>query len=138
MSGSIPNRLKVGVAPIVPDVHQPVAPPPAAIARAPAPVAPLPAPVAAVDSYASRAEAQAAAIDRAVKALKMARRPSQVLTQLLNGASEKQIALSLSISKHTVHTYVKQLHSRLNVTSRGELLSLFVGNPDGITPSKMR
>jgi DNA-binding CsgD family transcriptional regulator len=54
-------------------------------------------------------------------------RVGQTLVRLLAGRSEKQIALDLGVSPHTVHTYVKQLHKRLNVNSRGELLALFVG-----------
>ena len=128
-------RPRGDVTPNAPAVGPPVTPPRAAVAPSPAPVAPSSTPVAAVPRYGSPAEAQAAAIERAVKALRMARRPSQVLTQLLNGASEKQIAASLSISKHTVHTYVKQLHARMNVASRGELLSRFVGTPaDNVPP----
>jgi DNA-binding NarL/FixJ family response regulator len=53
-------------------------------------------------------------------------RSREVLTCLLNGDSEKQIALRLRISPHTVHTYVKKLHQALGVNSRGELLSRFV------------
>lgn len=61
-----------------------------------------------------------------VTALGLPKRMSQILMALLAGASEKQIAASLSISPHTVHTYVKQLHKRLDVSSRGELLARFV------------
>lgn len=50
-------------------------------------------------------------------------RLSQTLEELLNGASEKQIALKLELSRHTVHNYVKALHQRFQVSSRGELLS---------------
>jgi DNA-binding CsgD family transcriptional regulator len=47
----------------------------------------------------------------------------QVLLCLLRGDSEKQAALRLGISPHTVHDYVKSLHQRFGVRSRGELLS---------------
>ncbi|MGN6724984.1 MAG: helix-turn-helix transcriptional regulator, partial [Tepidisphaeraceae bacterium] len=50
----------------------------------------------------------------------------QTLSCLLGGDSEKQIALKLQISQHTVHTYVKNLHRRFSVNSRGELLAKFV------------
>ncbi len=53
----------------------------------------------------------------------LAPRLRQTLDQLLEGSSEKQIALSLQISQHTVHNYVKALHQRFNVSSRGELLA---------------
>jgi DNA-binding CsgD family transcriptional regulator len=51
-------------------------------------------------------------------------RLSQTLAALLEGCSEKQIALKLELSKHTIHNYVKALHQRLGVSSRGELLAL--------------
>ena len=53
-------------------------------------------------------------------------RQKQTLQRLLAGDSEKQIALRLEVSPHTVHVYVKQLYRRFEVNSRGELLSRFV------------
>lgn len=53
-------------------------------------------------------------------------RMSQVLLGLLAGAAEKQIARELALSPHTIHAYVKQIYKRLEVSSRGELLSRFV------------
>lgn len=50
-------------------------------------------------------------------------RLTQTLAALLDGASEKQIAVQLELSRHTVHNYVKALHQRFGVSSRGELLS---------------
>jgi DNA-binding CsgD family transcriptional regulator len=50
-------------------------------------------------------------------------RLTQTLAALLDGLSEKQIALKLELSQHTVHNYVKALHQRFEVNSRGELLS---------------
>lgn len=50
-------------------------------------------------------------------------RVRQVLVCLMEGDSEKQAALRLRISRHTVHDYVKQLHHRFEVSSRGELLA---------------
>lgn len=52
----------------------------------------------------------------------------QTLGMLLAGASEKQIALRMQISRHTVHGYVKTLHKRLEVSSRGELLAKCLGS----------
>ena len=57
-------------------------------------------------------------------------RMHQTLQRLLAGDSEKQIALRLDRSRHTVHVYVKQLYKRFGVCSRGELLARFV---DGST-----
>lgn len=50
-------------------------------------------------------------------------RLSQTLTQLLAGHSEKEIAAKLDLSRHTIHNYVKALHQRFEVSSRGELLA---------------
>jgi DNA-binding CsgD family transcriptional regulator len=50
-------------------------------------------------------------------------RQRDVLICLLGGDSEKQVALRLGISRHTVHDYVKSLHARFGVASRGELLA---------------
>ena len=47
----------------------------------------------------------------------------QTLDELLSGSSEKQIALKLQLSPHTIHNYVKALHQRFDATSRGELLA---------------
>jgi DNA-binding CsgD family transcriptional regulator len=55
-------------------------------------------------------------------------RSRQILDRLLHGDAEKQVAARLGISPHTVHTYVKQLHKTLGVSSRGELLARFVGS----------
>jgi DNA-binding CsgD family transcriptional regulator len=53
----------------------------------------------------------------------LAPRLKDVLVCLLQGDGEKQIALRLGISRHTVHHYVKQLHHRFAASSRGELLA---------------
>src|SRR5437016_3244362 len=50
-------------------------------------------------------------------------RLAQTLAELAAGASEKQVSMKLGISRHTVHNYVKALHRRLGVSSRGELLA---------------
>lgn len=50
-------------------------------------------------------------------------RLAQTLAALLEGMSEKQIAMKLELSQHTIHNYVKALHQRFEVSSRGELLS---------------
>jgi DNA-binding CsgD family transcriptional regulator len=54
------------------------------------------------------------------------RRQRQTLNLLLEGASEKEIAYSLGVSTHTVHTYVKALYKTHGVRSRGELLAQYV------------
>ncbi len=62
-------------------------------------------------------------------------RARQVLACLMEGDSEKQVALRLGISRHTVHEYLRRLHRRFGVASRGELLArcrpLWRGLADG-------
>jgi DNA-binding NarL/FixJ family response regulator len=54
-------------------------------------------------------------------------RLKKVMKLLLEGDSEKQVALKLKLSPHTIHEYVKDLYSELGVSSRGELLAQWVG-----------
>lgn len=58
-------------------------------------------------------------------------RQRQTLDRLLAGDSEKQIAIRLGVSQHTIHAYVKGLYRHFNVNSRGELLARFVSVPPG-------
>jgi DNA-binding NarL/FixJ family response regulator len=51
-----------------------------------------------------------------------------VLKRLLAGDAEKQAALKLGLSPHTVHEYTKVLYRTFHVNSRGELLAQFVGS----------
>lgn len=51
----------------------------------------------------------------------------QVLDRLLRGDSAKQVAARLGISVHTVNDYSKELHRRFGVSSRSELLAMFIG-----------
>ncbi len=53
-------------------------------------------------------------------------RQHDVLRLLLQGHSEKEVARDLGVSTHTVHTHVKRLYTEFNVSSRGELLALFI------------
>ncbi|MBX3435776.1 MAG: response regulator transcription factor [Pirellulales bacterium] len=53
---------------------------------------------------------------------KLPRRLREVLLALAEGDGEKQIALRLKISRHTVHEYVQRLFERFVVSSRAELL----------------
>ena len=63
---------------------------------------------------------------RSRPAAPLAPRQRQTLELLLDGKSEKEIAHHLSISRHTVHVYVKMLYKRFGVSSRGELLARWV------------
>jgi DNA-binding NarL/FixJ family response regulator len=50
-------------------------------------------------------------------------RLAQTLELLLKGASEKQVANKMNLSRHTVHGYVKSLYRLYTVSSRAELLA---------------
>jgi DNA-binding NarL/FixJ family response regulator len=56
----------------------------------------------------------------------LSERQRDVLILLLRGHSEKEVARDLGVSTHTVHTHVKRLYTEFDVSSRGELLALFV------------
>lgn len=49
-------------------------------------------------------------------------RSRQVLTCLLDGFAEKQIAVRLGISRNTVHVHIKKLYRKLGVNSRSQLM----------------
>jgi DNA-binding CsgD family transcriptional regulator len=51
-------------------------------------------------------------------------RLQQILLALQTGDSEKQIALKLGLSKHTVHDYVRELYEYYGVQSRPALLNV--------------
>lgn len=53
-------------------------------------------------------------------------RQREVLRHLLRGSAAKEIASSMNISQHTVNEYIKALHRHFGVSSRSELLAMFV------------
>ncbi len=59
-----------------------------------------------------------------------------VLACLIEGDSEKQVATRLELSPHTIHQYVKLIHTRMQVRSRGELLSWCAQH--GVTAESVR
>ena len=61
------------------------------------------------------------------EALALSPRQRDVLELLLNGDSEKQIAVKLKLSQNTVHHHVKAIHRHFRVSSRSELLARWVG-----------
>ena len=50
-------------------------------------------------------------------------RMRDTLQLLLAGHSEKEVAIKLGLSQHTVHIHVKNLYKRLHVSSRAELMA---------------
>ena len=53
----------------------------------------------------------------------LAKRQAETLRALLRGSSEKEAAIQLGLSIHTIHVYVKLLYRRYRVNSRSELLA---------------
>lgn len=72
------------------------------------------------------AAAGASLPSRLLQERQLSDRQTDVLHLLLRGQSEKEVARELGVSTHTVHTHVKRLYSEFNVSSRGELLALFI------------
>lgn len=66
------------------------------------------------------------AVDR-LAALSPRLRP--VLDGLLAGDGAKQVARRTGQSHHTVREYIKALYRHLNVSTRGELMALFLHRP---------
>lgn len=60
------------------------------------------------------------------KLLKLSPRQRQVLSFLLAGDSLKEVAKKLELSEHTVGDYVKRIYKHFSVSSRAELLALFI------------
>lgn len=58
---------------------------------------------------------------------RVTRREQEILEQLTLGRTVREIAQALNRSPHTVHDHVKSLHRKLNASSRGELISRFLG-----------
>ncbi len=58
----------------------------------------------------------------------------QTLDGVLRGDSEKQIAYALGLSQHTVHNYIRALHTRFEVSSRAELIAKATEDRADFTP----
>ncbi len=55
------------------------------------------------------------------------KRMKDTLQHLLAGHSEKEVAIKLGLSQHTVHIHVKNIYKRLGVCSRAELMAKCLG-----------
>jgi two-component system, LuxR family, response regulator FixJ len=60
------------------------------------------------------------------KILKLSPRQREVLSLLLGGDTLKEVAETLKISEHTVGDYVKGIYKNFTVSSRAELMALFI------------
>lgn len=61
----------------------------------------------------------------------------EVLWLLCLGKSEKEVALELELSQHTVHNHVRRLYHAFQVVSRGELLSKSMKSGLPVSPVDM-
>ena len=66
--------------------------------------------------------------DRELREQQLTPAQRRVYDELLRGRSEKEAALALRISIHTVHTHSHAIHVKFGVSSRAELLSLHAGH----------
>ena len=64
----------------------------------------------------------------------LSEREAAVLRLIASGAREEQVALTLSLSKNTVKTYLRRISDKLQANSRSEALSLAVRR--GIIPDR--
>jgi DNA-binding CsgD family transcriptional regulator len=71
-------------------------------------------------AYAAR---MGSGVEPAVAAAPLPPRAREVLRHLLAGRSEKEVAYDMTLSRHTVHQYVKRIYRAHGVRSRGELLA---------------
>ncbi|GEM_PF-2348080 len=51
---------------------------------------------------------------------------ARVLRRLLTGKAEKEMAAELFVSHHTIHSHIRIVYRELGVTSRRELMALFI------------
>lgn len=91
---------------------------------------------AAPQEQASSALAFLSADDRLAisRALRLSPREATIVTLVLSDAHEEDIANTLGISKHTVHTHLDRIYRKLNVHSRCQLaLRLFATYAASVT-----
>jgi DNA-binding CsgD family transcriptional regulator len=58
----------------------------------------------------------------------------ETLSLLLDGKSEKQVAVEMQLSHNTIHEYVSQIYGHFRVSSRAELLAYFVHRTPKLRP----
>ena len=57
------------------------------------------------------------------RTLKISGRESEIIQYIMAGETEGEIASSLGISAHTVHTHLERLYNKLKVNSRAQLIT---------------
>lgn len=53
----------------------------------------------------------------------LSEREEEILTDLVNGASYKEISAKYNLSEHTVNTYIRRIYKKMQVRSRGEAVA---------------
>jgi DNA-binding CsgD family transcriptional regulator len=75
------------------------------------------------------------ATQRITRGSALAPRLQQTLDYLLAEHTERQVALKMSLSVHTVHDYVKALYLHFGVSSRRELISRWMQTGGRMSPA---
>ena len=65
-------------------------------------------------------------LTRSEIAQRLPQRHQGVLRKLLTGGAEKQIAFELGLSQNTTHKYIEQVYRAFHVSSRAELMALWI------------
>jgi len=61
---------------------------------------------------------------------RLSKRETSVVRALIDGKSHAEIAADMSLSIHTVRTYVERVYAKLEVSSRHELMKLVTSMTD--------
>lgn len=86
-----------------------------------------------LSNYILMSETQKTDIIRQAQTLdELTAREQEVLQQVLAGRSNREIAQVLSISESTVKTHVRNIYSKVQVTSRAELISTLLKNQSDV------
>lgn len=60
--------------------------------------------------------------------IQLTTREKEILKQLVEGLSYKEMADNLSVSYHTIHTHLKNIYEKMHVSSKGEAISKAMRN----------
>jgi len=67
-------------------------------------------------------------LNEIVQSLRLSRQQAKIVELILQGRKDKQIAVDLGLSVHTVRTYLKRTFERLGVDDRFDLLLQILAN----------
>jgi DNA-binding NarL/FixJ family response regulator len=72
--------------------------------------------------------------DACVVALKLSPRQAGIVQLILRGKKDKEIAIEMGLSKHTVRTYLKRIFDRFDVSDRTTLVLHVLSNHRATCP----